>query len=144
MGACEGLTNFGSGHGPVSSLRTHHNVQREIGARRYAFPNLKTLMAKASPLWTKRRRPCWPRSRPASHQPRPRKTDADRNCISNIRPGGIGYADAAFRLAHLLRAMRVRGLSGLALKDDSEQLLLGTSLLGDSCLQRGTVGLAGG
>ena len=65
-------------------------------------------------------------------QPRPRTTDADRNCISNIRPEGIGYADAAFKLVHLLRAMRVRGLSGVALKDESDRLLIGNSLLGDS------------
>jgi len=58
-------------------------------------------------------------------QPRPQTTDADRNCISNIRPEVIGYADAAFKLAHLLRTMRARGLSGVALKDDSERLLLG-------------------
>jgi ethanolamine ammonia-lyase small subunit len=57
-------------------------------------------------------------------QPRPHTTDADRNCISNIRPEGIGYADAAFKLVHLLRAMRVGGLSGVALKDDSERLRL--------------------
>jgi ethanolamine ammonia-lyase small subunit len=60
-------------------------------------------------------------------QPRPHTTDADRNCISNIRPEGIHYADAAFRLVHLLRAMRVRGLSGVALKDDSDRLRLGGS-----------------
>jgi ethanolamine ammonia-lyase small subunit len=65
-------------------------------------------------------------------QPRPQTTDADRNCISNIRPEGIGYADAGFTLVHLLRAMRVRGLSGVALKDDSDRLLLGDSLLGGS------------
>jgi ethanolamine ammonia-lyase small subunit len=65
-------------------------------------------------------------------QPHPRTTDADRNCISNIRPEGIGYADAAFKLAHLLRAMRMRGLSGVALKDDSDRLLLGNSLPSDS------------
>ena len=41
-------------------------------------------------------------------QPGSQTTDADRNCISNIRPEGIGYADAAFKLAHLLRAMRAR------------------------------------
>ena len=58
-------------------------------------------------------------------QPRPQTTDADRNCISNIRPEGIGYADAAFKLAHLLRAMRTRRLSGVQLKDDSDRLLLG-------------------
>src|SRR5258705_2613792 len=57
--------------------------------------------------------------------PNPRSTDADRNCISNIRPQGTAYSDAAFKLAHMLRAMRMRGLSGVALKDDSDQLLLG-------------------
>lgn len=51
-------------------------------------------------------------------------TDADRNCISNIRPEGLGYADAAFRLVHLLRAIRARGMSGVQLKDDGERLLI--------------------
>jgi ethanolamine ammonia-lyase small subunit len=52
-------------------------------------------------------------------QPRPDSTDADRNCISNIWPEGIGYAEAAFRLAYLLRAMRAGGRSGVGLKDES-------------------------
>jgi ethanolamine ammonia-lyase small subunit len=56
-------------------------------------------------------------------QPTSATTDADRNCISNIRPEGIGYADAAFKIAHLLRAMRVRKLSGVRLKDESGALL---------------------
>jgi ethanolamine ammonia-lyase small subunit len=58
-------------------------------------------------------------------RPGAQTTDAERNCISNIRPDGIGYADAAFKLVHLLRAMRERGVSGVALKDDSDQLLIG-------------------
>jgi ethanolamine ammonia-lyase small subunit len=58
-------------------------------------------------------------------QPHPQTTDADRNCISNIRPEGVGYADAAFRLGYLLRAMRSRRLSGVRLKDDSDRLLFG-------------------
>jgi len=57
--------------------------------------------------------------------PRARTSDADRNCISNIRPDGIGYELAGFRIAHLLRAMRSRGMSGVALKDDSDRLLIG-------------------
>jgi ethanolamine ammonia-lyase small subunit len=56
-------------------------------------------------------------------QPSPDTTDADRNCISNIRPEGIGYTDAAFKIAHLLCAMRVRKLSGVRLKDESDRLL---------------------
>jgi ethanolamine ammonia-lyase small subunit len=60
-------------------------------------------------------------------QPSAQTTDADRNCISNIRPDGIGYADAAFKLAHLLGAIRARGRSGVQLKDDSDRLLIGGS-----------------
>jgi ethanolamine ammonia-lyase small subunit len=60
-------------------------------------------------------------------QPRPHTSDAERNCISNIRPEGVGYADAAFKLTHLLRTMRTRRLSGVQLKDDSDRLLLGGS-----------------
>jgi ethanolamine ammonia-lyase small subunit len=60
-------------------------------------------------------------------QPRPDTTDADRNCVSNIRPDGIGYADAAFKIAHLVRAMRRLRLSGLLLKDDTERPAIGAS-----------------
>ncbi len=58
-------------------------------------------------------------------QPREDTSDAERNCISNIRPEGIDYDAAAFKLLHLLRAMRTRGLSGVALKDDSDLLRIG-------------------
>ena len=54
-------------------------------------------------------------------RPNMRTSDADRNCISNIRPDGIGYTDAAFKLAHMLHAMRTRQLSGVHLKDESER-----------------------
>jgi ethanolamine ammonia-lyase small subunit len=57
-------------------------------------------------------------------QPGSRTTDADRNCVSNIRPEGIGYGDAAFRLAYMLRGMRARRLSGVQLKDDSDRLII--------------------
>jgi ethanolamine ammonia-lyase small subunit len=53
-----------------------------------------------------------------------RTTDADRNCVSNIRPEGIGYGDAALKLAHILRSMRARRISGVQLKDDSDGLLI--------------------
>jgi ethanolamine ammonia-lyase small subunit len=58
-------------------------------------------------------------------QPTPQTTDADRNCISNIRPEGLAYSDAAFKLGHLLRSMRTRRLSGIGLKDDGDRLLIG-------------------
>src|SRR5262249_16612669 len=51
-------------------------------------------------------------------KPTPQTTDAERNCISNIRPEGLAYADAAVTLTHLLRAMRARQISGVRLKDD--------------------------
>jgi len=62
-------------------------------------------------------------------QPSPHTTDADRNCISNIRPEGIDPEEAAFKLMQLLRAMRARETSGVALKDESERLTIegGTS-----------------
>jgi ethanolamine ammonia-lyase small subunit len=58
-------------------------------------------------------------------RPRPDSTDADRNCISNIRPEGIGAAEAAFKLVFLLRAMGARGLSGVGLKDESGTAVIG-------------------
>src|SRR6516164_1072201 len=51
-------------------------------------------------------------------KPTPQTTDAERNCISNIRPEGLAYADAAVTLTHLLRAIRARQISGVQLKDD--------------------------
>ena len=63
-------------------------------------------------------------------QPGPQTTDADRNCISNIRPDGIGYADAAHKLAHLLRAVRARRISGVQLKDDSDRPAVGVTIEG--------------
>ncbi len=57
-------------------------------------------------------------------KPHAATTDAERNCISNIRPEGIGYGEAAAKIVHLLRAMRVRRLSGVALKDDSDRRLI--------------------
>src|SRR5262249_38496375 len=51
-------------------------------------------------------------------RPTPQTTDADRNCISNIRPEGLAYADAPVTLPHLLRAMHARQISGVRLKDD--------------------------
>jgi ethanolamine ammonia-lyase small subunit len=52
--------------------------------------------------------------------PRVGRTDAERNCISNIRPEGLPYEEAARRLRYLLGEARRLKLSGVALKDDSE------------------------
>lgn len=60
-----------------------------------------------------------------TYAPRPGRTDAERNCISNVRPGGQPIAEAAARLAwHLHEALR-RGLTGVGLKDESEGQLVG-------------------
>ena len=48
------------------------------------------------------------------------KTDAERNCISNIRPEGLPYGPAADRLFALMTESRRRQLSGFALKEDHE------------------------
>ena len=50
--------------------------------------------------------------------PRPGRTDAERNCISNIRPEGLPIPDAAAKLLWLIHAMRRLRLTGVALKDE--------------------------
>lgn len=51
--------------------------------------------------------------------PRIGRNDAERNCISNVRPEGLPCDEAARRLAWLLGESLRRGLSGVALKDES-------------------------
>ena len=46
------------------------------------------------------------------------RTDAERNCISNIRPGGLSAAEAGAKLAWLVRAAMRLGATGVGLKDD--------------------------
>jgi len=61
-------------------------------------------------------------------QPRPGTPDSARNCVSNVRPPeGLGYAEAAHKIAWLLAAARARGGTGVALKDDSDRVALGSS-----------------
>jgi ethanolamine ammonia-lyase small subunit len=58
-------------------------------------------------------------------QPRPGRTDADRNCISNIRAEGLSYAAAAHKLLFLMNESRRLKLSGVQLKE-------GAALIGNS------------
>jgi ethanolamine ammonia-lyase small subunit len=51
--------------------------------------------------------------------PRPGLTDETRNCISNVRPAGLSYEAAAYRLHYLLDQARKRQLSGVQLKDET-------------------------
>lgn len=55
--------------------------------------------------------------------PRPGRSDAERNCISNIRPGGLGTAEAARKLLWLTAAARRLGATGIALKDEEPTAL---------------------
>jgi ethanolamine ammonia-lyase small subunit len=54
--------------------------------------------------------------------PVPGRSNAERNCISNIRPEGLAYAPAAHKLFHLMTAARGRRLTGVDLKEDAPAL----------------------
>ncbi|MCE4224038.1 ethanolamine ammonia-lyase subunit EutC [Methylobacterium sp. C25] len=55
--------------------------------------------------------------------PRSGRSDAERNCISNVRPAGLSYELAAFKLHWLIAQALTRGLTGVNLKDESDALL---------------------
>ena len=55
--------------------------------------------------------------------PHPGRTDAERNCISNIRAEGLGYAEAAQRIISLIQGARTLQATGVALKDSDSSLL---------------------
>jgi ethanolamine ammonia-lyase small subunit len=51
--------------------------------------------------------------------PRIGLTDAERNCVSNIHGAGLNYDEAAYKIAWLIREGLARGVTGVALKDES-------------------------
>jgi len=53
-------------------------------------------------------------------EPRVGRLDAERNCISNIRPQGLGYTQAGRKLVWLCRQAQVLELTGVGLKDRSD------------------------
>ena len=60
--------------------------------------------------------------------PRPGRTDAERNCVSNIRPPSVGqagldYATAAQKIAWYLSEARRLGLTGVTLREPTATLL---------------------
>ena len=56
-------------------------------------------------------------------QPRSGRTNAERNCISNIHAQGLSYQEAAHRLSFLINESRKRRLSGVSLKESASKLL---------------------
>ena len=59
-----------------------------------------------------------------THRPEPGRADSERNCISNVRPAGLNYPQASHKLCWLLEQAFVRRLTGVALKDESDEILL--------------------
>jgi ethanolamine ammonia-lyase small subunit len=56
--------------------------------------------------------------------PRVGRRDSERNCLSNIRDGGMSPDLAAFKLLWLLQAARAGAGTGVSLKDESDRLLI--------------------
>ncbi|MBC7205919.1 MAG: ethanolamine ammonia-lyase light chain EutC, partial [Methyloversatilis sp.] len=55
--------------------------------------------------------------------PRVGRSDAERNCISNVRPEGQPYGAAAYRLNWLMQQASALRLTGVGLKDESDHTL---------------------
>jgi ethanolamine ammonia-lyase small subunit len=51
--------------------------------------------------------------------PRPGRTDAERNCVSNIRTEGLDYASAAAKIEWYIAEGRRLGLSGVTIREGS-------------------------
>jgi ethanolamine ammonia-lyase small subunit len=58
-----------------------------------------------------------------THAPRAGRSDAERNCISNIHGRGLSAEAAAFKLAWLTAESQRRGMTGVGLKDESDLAL---------------------
>ncbi|MCP4620148.1 MAG: ethanolamine ammonia-lyase subunit EutC [Bradyrhizobium sp.] len=58
-----------------------------------------------------------------TYHPQVGRTDAERNCVSNIHSSGLGSAEAAFKIAWLIREALSRRISGVALKDESGEAM---------------------
>jgi ethanolamine ammonia-lyase small subunit len=52
-------------------------------------------------------------------QPRPGRTDAERNCISNVRHEGLSYAEAAQRILFYLNGAKQLQATGVQLKENT-------------------------
>jgi len=57
-----------------------------------------------------------------TYEPCKGKTDAEKNCISNIRTGGMTIESAVNKLLYLINASLKQRISGVSLKDNSQFL----------------------
>lgn len=57
-----------------------------------------------------------------TYDPKVGRTDAERNCLSNIREGGLSYSEAARRTAWLVRESLSRKLTGVGLKESQNRI----------------------
>lgn len=56
--------------------------------------------------------------------PKPGRTDAERNCVSNIRSEGLSYSDAARRVSYYIREAKRLEMTGVMLKEHFEPAAL--------------------
>ena len=61
-----------------------------------------------------------------TYDPRLGRTDAERNCVSNIRPEGLSYTEATHKLRYLISESLRRKVSGIALKEAAPRLITGS------------------
>lgn len=54
-------------------------------------------------------------------------SDARRNCISNVRPGGLSFGQASQRLRYLMEEARRLRISGISLKDRTDEVVIETT-----------------
>jgi ethanolamine ammonia-lyase small subunit len=64
-----------------------------------------------------------------TYDPRVGRTEAERNCISNVRPEGLPYDQAARKLHFLMSEARLRKLSGVELKENESSHQVGQTIV---------------